>query len=246
MLNALSFVLDPYDRKARLNPILLSGLPIFVSLLLLVPDFGVLWGAVSGAMLFCGATTLLTHLGRDRGKAIESRLFIAWDGRPSVAMLRHRDGRLAGPDKWRYRAFLERKVPGLKLAPQEKEQQSPEQADAGYQAATSWLLEQTRDRSRFRLVFRENTNYGFRRNLLALKPWALGLDALAVATIVFAILGPWSESAVVTPSAPAIVCAALTTAHLLIFLAKVRRDWVYTAAEAFARQLLAATDQLAN
>ena len=244
MLNSISSLIDPYDREARLQPALVSALPVFVSLLLLVPEFGVLWGVVSGAMLFCGATTLLTHLGRDRGKAIESQLFKVWNGKPSVAMLRYRDGRLAGPDRRRYRTYLERRVPGLKLASQKKEQQCPEQSDDGYQGATSWLLARTRDRSRFRLVFRENMNYGFRRNVLALKPWALGLDAIAAATIVFVSIGPWSESAVVALPETAIVCAALTTAHILFFLAVARRCWVYTAAEAFARQLVAATDQL--
>ena len=170
MLNSLSFLLNPYDRKARLQPALLSGLPFFVSLVLLVPEFAGIWSVVSSVMLFCGITTLLVHLGRGRGKAQEPRLFQEWGGKPSVAMLRHRDGRLSVSDKRRYRAFLQRKVPGLKLASTRKEQESPEQADDGYQGATTWLLDQTRDRSKYELLFRENMNYGYRRNLRALKP----------------------------------------------------------------------------
>ena len=244
MLTWLSFFADPYDRKARLRPALVSALPMFVSLLLLVPEFGMLWGVVSGAMLFCGATTLLTHFGRDLGKALELRLFEVWDGKPSVAMLRHRDSRLSASDKRRYREFIDRRIPGLKLASPRKENQFPEQADDGYQGATSWLLAQTRDRSRFRLVFIENMNYGFRRNVLALKPLAVLFDAITIGAIVFANIGLWRESGIVTPSAEAIVCAALSAVHALIFLAVVRKSWVYAVADAFARQLLAATDSL--
>ena len=107
-----------------------------------------------------------------RGKAREPQLFQAWGGKPSVAMLRHGDRRLSSSDKGRYRAFLERSVPGLKLASPRQEQRSREQADDGYQGATTWLLAQTRDRSKFELLFRENMNYGFRRNLWALRGWA--------------------------------------------------------------------------
>ena len=245
MLSALGFLLNPYDRKARLQPALLCGLPLFTSLLLLVPDFGVLRGVVSSVVLFCGGTTLLTHLGRDRGKAHELRLFEEWGGKPSVAMLRHRDRRLATSDKRRYRAFLERRVPGLKLASQKREQQYPDQADDGYQGATSWLLAQTRDRNRFGLVYRETMNYGFRRNLLFLKPWALTFDAVAVGIIVLASIGPWRENAwKILSETTIVVCATFVIVHALIFFAAVRRNWVYTAADALARQLLTATDQL--
>lgn len=246
MLSWLSFFADPYDRKARLHPALVSALPMFVSLLSLVPEFGILWGVVSGSMLFCGMTTLLTHLGRDRGKAIELKLFEEWDGKPSMAMLRHRDRRLSASDKRRYREFIDRRIPDLKLASPRKEKQFPDQADDGYQGATSWLLAHTRDRNRFRLVFVENMNYGFRRNLFALKPWALLLDAVAVCIIVFASIGPSGESNTDTlaVSVSAMVCAALSAVHALIFLAVVRKSWVYAAADAFARQLLATTDSL--
>ena len=91
MLNSPS---DPYDRKARLAPALLCALPLFVSLLLLVPEVGALWGAVGGLVLYCGGAKFLTQVGRDRGKVLEPTLYASWGGKPSVAMLRHSDSRL--------------------------------------------------------------------------------------------------------------------------------------------------------
>ena len=240
MLSALTFILNPYDRKARLHPALLTGLPLFVCLAALVPDFGRFWSVVSGVMLFCGATTWLTQLGRDRGRALEPALFRAWGEKPSVAMLRHRDERLSTSDKERYRAILRRMAPELRLASLRKEQRSPEQADDGYRGATTWLLEQTRDRRRFELLFRENTNYGFRRNLWALKLFALAFDATAIAVVVLSGMGLLAN--ITGGASPAnttmLLCASLTVAHISILVVVVRSDWVRRAAEAYAEQLL--------
>lgn len=68
MMDMLNSLFDPYDRKARLAPALLCALPLFVSLLLLIPEVGALWGAVGGLVLYCGGAKFLTQVGRDRGK----------------------------------------------------------------------------------------------------------------------------------------------------------------------------------
>ena len=188
------------------------------------------------------------HLGRGRGRAREPRLFEAWGGKPSVAMLRHRDRSLSASDKERYRAFLERTVPGLKLASPRQEQRSREQADDGYHGATTWLLAQTRDRSKFELLFQENMNYGFRRNLWALKCWALTFDVAAIAIVALAKTGSLAESAGGTPPADAtiLVSAAIVVVHAMTFLIVIRAGWVREVADAYARQLLAACDRLSK
>ena len=187
MMEMLNSLFDPYDRKARLAPALLCALPLFVSLLLLVPEVGAVWAVVGGLVLYCGGAKFLTQVGRDRGKVLEPKLYASWGGKPSVAMLRHSDMRLNAPTKSRYRAFLQRAVPGLRLASPDEERISPEAAEDGYESANSWLLAQTRDRERFRLLFAENINYGFRRNVWALRPWAFCLAAIAI--IVVALVG---------------------------------------------------------
>lgn len=248
MPQALAFFLDPYDRKARLQPALLSALPFFVSLVLLIPQFGTVWGLVSGTVVYCGGTMFLKQLVRDRGKAHEQALFRSWDGKPSVAMLRHRDCRLFPPDKKRYRAFLKHSIPGLKLASKKEEKKSPQQADLEYQSATSWLIEQTRDRGRFGLIFRESMNYGFRRNLLALKPWALALDT-GILLILALRLQPWTGSIGATldlVSMSAGVCAVLIFLHMLAYVFVIRPDWVRVTANEYAQRLLAACDVLSK
>ena len=247
MFDILSSLFNPYNRKARLQPALLSLLPIFIVLVLLISEFQALWVAIGGLVIYCGGTTLLMQIGRDRGKALEPILFRSWGGKPSVAMLRHGDPRLAKSTKKRYRDFLERMVPGLRLASPEDEQKCQMQADDGYESATSWLLARTRDRGRFGLIFQENINYGFRRNIWALKSWALAVDVIAFAVVAFLKSESWTGEIVTTLSnidTWTWMCVASISTHTLVFAFIIRPDWVRMPAEEYARQLLAACDML--
>ena len=249
MLNILTSSFDPYNRKARFQPALLSLLPAFGGLVLLIPEFQTIWAAVGGLVVFSGGATLLTHMGRDRGKALEPKLFKAWGGMPSVAMLRHRDTSLSPKTNERYRRFLASNVPGLELASPEEELSCPTRADDGYESATSWLLARTRDRGKFGLLFQENMNYGFRRNIWALKPWALAIDSVFIAIITILESESWTGNIPTTLAAvtmPTWACLTLTIFHMFIFALIVRPDWVRVQAESYARQLLAACDTLDN
>ena len=247
MIDVLNSLFDPYDRKARLAPALLCGLPLFVSVVLLIPEVGAIWAAVGGLALYCGGATFLAQVGRDRGKALEPKLYATWGGKPSVAMLRHSDTRLSASTKNRYRAFLQRVVPGLALASAEDERANPEEAEDGYESANSWLLAQTRDRERFGLLFRENINYGFRRNVWALRPWAFALEAVAIMVVGVVALEPWTGELSTTLRAIGVEVWAslvLTVVHGFFFAIKIREGWVRLAAEAYAQQLLAGCDVL--
>ena len=240
-------VLDPYDRKARLRPCLLCGLPLVASVVLLIPQLGSIWGSIGGVLVYSGASIWLIQIGRDLGKGLEERLFQSWGGTPSAAMLRHADGRLDKLTKERYRAFLTKSVPGLTLASAEDERENPESSYAGYKSANRWLLEQTRDRARFELLFAENVNYGFRRNLLGLKPIGLGADAIALLLVVGVALGSWTgqfTSTIETLAPEWWASLSITAVHTLALVVLIRAKWVRAAAETYARQLLAACDLL--
>ena len=247
MSGILQSLLDPYERKARATPVLWCALPLFVLVAPLAPEVGTMWATVGGLFLYCGGATVLAQIGRDRGKNQEPLLYESWGGKPSVAMLRHRDSRLDPATKTRYRAFLDRVVPGLTLASPEQERRCPEEAEAGYEGANSWLLAQTRDHERFGLLFRENINYGFRRNVWALKPWAFTLEGVAFFVVGIGAFGSWAgESTTIVQDIGVEWRASLVliVMHTLFFTFKVRRGWVRLAAEAYAQQLLAACDVL--
>ena len=145
--------------------------------------------------------------------------------------------------KERYRTFFGRAVPGLTLASSDEERRCPEEADAGYEGANSWLLARTRNRERFGMLFRENVNYGFRRNVWALKPWAFTLETVALVVVGVATFDSWAGDLAATIQASGEewwTSLVLTVLHALFFTLKTRKRWVRPAAEAYAQQLLAA------
>ena len=240
--------LDTYAFKTRTLPMILSGLPLLVVGVFLFPDLWDAPGWPMGGLLGGALLVLLAQLGRDRGKAIEVELYEAWGGKPSVAMLRHRDSRIDRHTKERWRKWLESRVPGLVLATAVEEARCPAQADEGYGSATMWLLAQTRDPVQFRLLHAENLSYGFRRNMLGLRPYAVVLD---VTCVVVLLAWLWFESGFAldsdswAPDAKLWGCLALTL-HLVVILCVVRSGWVRTLADEYGRRLLACCDKLAS
>jgi hypothetical protein len=166
-----SNLLDRYARKARLYPALLTLFPVFVTVMTLFPmlyeSIGV---AISSLAIGCGVLMLLASNVRYLGRKKEQQLYEVWGGKPTTVWLRHSDRNLDALTKQRYHAFLSKNIPDLKLPTSNEETTNPLGADDYYESAVKWLLEYTRDKRKYPLVFEENINYGFHRNMLALKP----------------------------------------------------------------------------
>ena len=160
---------DHYTVTARLLPALLVIAPLGVLLFVWIPGESLVAGGLLGIIGTGGGAALLAQMGRDRGKKKEADLWRRWGGTPTTCLLRFRDSsnRIL-LDQWRTK--LETAI-GHRLPSEEEEAADPLGADQHYEAAINFLLEATRDRSTFPLVFAENVNYGFRR-----KP--LGTEAL--------------------------------------------------------------------
>lgn len=244
-MNLSHIITDPYSRRARLAPALLAALPLILIVVFLFPDIGWSNSVVFGVLVYGGGAMFLTQLGRDRGKRIEPRLFEDWGGKPSVAMLRHRDNRLDPVTKGRYRDALEQRIDALTFASAEEEAADPDVADAGYESATAWLLSRTRDRDRYQLLFAENVSYGFRRNLFALKMPAIVMDACFFVVFFFHFASIWQGDILETGRAfpdASMMSAALVVLHRLAFCVIINSDWVRLPADAYARQLLSSLD----
>lgn len=132
-------------------------------------------GAVAAALSF-----VLAQLSRGLGGRLETRLWKEWDGRPSATFLRHRDPGLGTLQKRELHARLRRANPELHLPSPEEEATDPVEADHCYDRASSWLRNRTRNAKTFPLLFEDNLAYGFRRNLLALRPYAAAAAAAGI------------------------------------------------------------------
>lgn len=241
-MNLLDLVKGRYDREARLAPALLTVLPLVAVALAMLPQLRTGAAALGTLAAGFGGVLWLTQLGRDSGKRAEPALFAGWGGKPTTAMLRHGDVAIQSRTKERIHGELARAL-GRPLPSAEEERADPGSADLAYDDAVAWLIGRTRDTSKYALLFDENVNYGFRRNLWALKPIALGLaGASLVAALVKLAVDLRAGRAVSTETAAA---AALTSAYLVVLVLTVTRAWVRVAARAYARRLLETAEGIA-
>lgn len=137
----------------------------------------------------------------------------------------------------------------MKLPTAEEEANNPAAADEAYEAASAWLLANTRDAGAFRLIFEENMNYGFRRNYWALKPIAVLVDVVLILLLSILFVEDWKGDFMTTLQRfDALFWAAVaaSTLHLATTLYFATQAWVRVVAEEYARQLLAASDVLSS
>ena len=238
-----SLIRDRYNREARLTPALLVALPAALALWAWFPALRTMGPALIALFGVCGGIVWLSHLARDRGRALEPKLFKSWNGMPSTAMLRHRDDRLPAPLKARYKVCLQKHLPDLAFPSIEEEEKDSAAADAIYASAGAWILSQTRDRARFGLLFEENVNFGFRRNFWALKPEALMVGGCSLAMSIAVIVMKYTRAGA-APTSEAAVTTGLVALYILFVAVRVNSTWVRLAADAFGKQLLAACDVL--
>lgn len=240
-------VSDPYERKARLWPALLALVPLFVAVAAMYGTRASVFSSAVALGIACGGLYLLAQITRDRGKKLEERLFNEWGGKPTTQLLRHRDPTIEAVTKSRYHAFLGRKL-GQSLPTAAQESADPDAADDAYQSAVRWLLSQTRDRERFRILFEENIGYGFRRNALGLKALAVFVTVVCVLLVIgkYGVLTPqgWTTESLskLPDEAWASLAVSLVVGGVWVFF--VTKQAVKAAAFAYAEALLRACDVL--
>lgn len=237
--------MDRYTYKARIAPVFIVAVPAFLAALAWNSGDLASWKMLISVFMASGGAGLIAQISRHAGKSREPALFRSWGGAPTTRRLRH--GMADNPIMAeRRRAQLQALCPGIILPTTDEEQAAPDRADQRYEACVRWLIEKTRDKKRFGLVFQELCNYGFSRNLWGLKPVGTVLSVAAIAAIACRLFlvsgarGPAGPASGLVPAGCGSVCLLL----LLVWLFCVTPRWVRTAAEAYADRLLAALDSL--
>jgi hypothetical protein len=241
-MNPLNLITDGYERKARLYPALLLVAPVVMTAVAIFPaKFSGLQSLVA-AVVGCGGAFLLSQLARDAGKNGEKSLFARWGGLPSIAIFRHRDTRLDSITKVRYHKKLADLVEGTKAPTLEQEQTDPNAADGVYAAWSNYLRVNTRDTRKFALLFQENVNYGYRRNVWGLR--AIGIAACALSSLVAGACLYYVHQS--TEKLDEAVAAAGVFALVLLacWIFRFSADWVRVAADAYAERLAECAETL--
>ncbi len=99
---------------------------------------------------------------------------------PTARLLSHRHTTLDKTTLARYHTKLQTLLE-VTLPTAQSEQQTPSAADEVYDSCARFLRKITRERKQFPLVFAENVNYGFRRNLWAMKSLGISSAVLGIA-----------------------------------------------------------------
>lgn len=234
--------LDTYARRARLAPALLVVLPVCLTVIAWAPDAHIAWATLLSLVATAGVTILVAELVRDTGKRKEVDLIVRWDGLPSVRLLRHRDDGNEHTRARRHRS-LEKLIPGTKLPTREDELSAPQAADRAYESCVQHLRERTRDREQFSLLFEENTSYGFRRNLWAMRASGIAISACAVAVSAASL---FAGDTATRPAQVGITATLANACLLAAWLFRVTPEWVYEAAISYSERLLGACEVLAS
>lgn len=237
----LKDLFNPYERQARLYPVLIIFLPTFVSVYCLFEDFRDLLSAAIGSIFFVGISYYLGKLSRELGKKKQDKLIIIWDGMPSTRFLRHRDTTLDVFTKERYHQYLNNHVPNIVMPKPREELDDPIKADIVYESAIRWLLKKTRDTQKYPLLFRDNISYGFARNFWALKQWGLVINFLVLVFTSAIVYERYNFDLGLIPNV--VWLSIAVTILIIFFILLITKETVHSKAKAYARTLLEVCDE---
>ena len=237
---------DHYVISARIKPIFFVLLPIVMAVLITEPSVQT-WGATILTFLVTfGVISFLSNTVSIAGNHVQAKLFVKWGGSPTTRFLRHEDTYIDEFTKQRYHRWLSKNIDGLTLPSEKEESKDKSRADKVYQSAINYLLEKTRDTSKYHLLYKDLVNYGFVRNLFALKWW--GVSSSLVAMMIF-----WADvsataqtslliSELIDKGLLSFLGIVVTVIMLTVFIFVVNGDLVKSRAERYAKSLLACCD----
>jgi len=224
--------LDRYDRNARLYPAFLSLLPLFVTIVLWFPPaWSMLAGLLSLTASF-GTFFLLSQLIRYRGRLIESQLGPKVGREKTATLLGHTNLEVPRGSKKRYHDYLRRN--GFNIPTEDQEHADPAAAHDTFRSAVDWLLVHLRPKAKASGLLSENIAYGFRRNMLGIKPAALTLLLLAIAINGAMLWKGSDQDRVVAGAVVEVIFACATVAWVFVITAAFVED----ASAAYAKRFL--------
>ena len=235
----MSSVFNRYTWHARAFPVYITISPIILGLAAILPQGLELLLGTAAAIVFGPLAFLAGQVGADFGKRLEKPLWMKWGGPPTTRFLRHSNAEFNRVSRERVHAKLRHL--GLNVPSDKDQHADPTVADEHWEACTEALIHRTRDRGRFPLVFKGLTEYGFRRNLLGLKPFGLSLSIVALLACILQIWADWgSQEQIAVPVSAALLSLAL----LVTWIVWVTEKTVAISANRYARFLLEAAQEL--
>ncbi|WP_192822777.1 hypothetical protein [Rufibacter sp. LB8] len=235
---------DNYTLKARLYPVIILFFPLVVLGIFYSIEFKNILHFLSSVGVVGALTYLFSQLGRDRGKKLEQLLWQSWGGAPSIQLMRFGNQTIDKYTKSRYHSKLLH-LCSVPVHPDEvMERNNPSEADEIYKTWTKFLITKTRDESAFPLLFKENTSYGFRRNLWGLKPFGICLVCIVIISNYFFWCYKLDVFNPIKFSNIFFYTAVVLGLILIFWITVVRKDWIKLPAFSYAERLLESVESM--
>ena len=232
--------LDEYSIKARLYPTFVVLLPLLVMAFFYITNVEKYYHYLTAFCAIGFLTFVLAQFGRDKGKSKEPILFRYFGGKPTTLIIRHSDNWLNSVTKSKYHTLLAQKM-GIAIPSVIEEANDLNNSDEIYEACGKYLISKTRDTSKFRLLFKENINYGFRRNLWGMKAWAIIILLLCSFVHLFTSTDGfsffWLEE-------NELVLQIVLIFFLLFWLFVVTKKWIKNAAYSYSERLFESLEEI--
>ena len=230
------FKLDSYGIYARAFPVYITIVPVALVLFSILPA-GIDWqlGGLA-SFVFLPISYLCRQIGGDFGKKRESALWDKWDGPPTTRLLRH--GNTEFNQITRNRIHDKLRSLGFYIPSREEQEKNPQAADDYYESCVYELRRLTRDRERFPRIFEELRDYGFRRNIFALKPYGLTIAALSFLVCLIMGFDDWKAENL---SGLTIVPGSINLGLTLVWIRWFTEEAVRITADRYAHFLLEAS-----
>nr|WP_314841394.1 hypothetical protein [uncultured Microbacterium sp.] len=228
---------DGYTLKARWLPAALVTVPLLV-LMLSTFELDALLGLAGPATASLVFGVVAGEIARSRGKVVELSLVRKWSGLPTTRSLRAISD--SDPERRRRRGQVEA-VSGRQLPNLLEQETDPSGSDSIIERAVraALVVLRSEDGSGFEVLHNENISYGFRRNLLALRPFGIVVSVAALgftlAITVFGVLA-WAVAT------PILLVQAVVGA---LWIAVATREWVREQAESFGERFFIVLDAAA-
>ena len=223
---------DRYERKARLLPgLILAAGPALTGGTLL-QEFAAWYTAASTAVgVELLAAIILGHYARARGRVLEETLWASWGGPPTTRWLRPSDTTCSDQQKSKWRGAIKR-LTGTTIPASVPEGGTEASVDRVITEATRQLRYALRDKPNAAILRSHNEDYGFARNLLAVRWLWFMLSILCVAASAVALFLGMKPYAAIAVSVTVLAVSALVASEL--------PGYVRRCADRYAESLFAA------
>ncbi len=235
----IPYLPDEYEWKARAIPVFLVVIPGIAAIWLLPIPFdpipsGIVVTLISSAVIYLAAV-----LGGLPGKRIENGLWEKQGGRPTVRFLQHGNSEF---NRFTRQRIHEKLIGlGLDIPSEKQEKEEYKTAITKWESCVEALIQRTRDKNQFPLVFNNLTAYGFHRNLLGIKYIGVSVSGAVVGVSTWTIIAqPFQMTGPVGP----IVTIVVSGVMLLVWVTMATPGSLTRSDERYARSLLEAALEL--